>query len=275
MARTIKSVDLSVLAVQGYRFSEKVKINSLSKVTFGEKLLACKIVRKKIAVEDKARLEIIRKLSHPHILSVHSVLQNGTLIFVFMSWIDGGDLLSHVKANGMIVESVANVWFYQLVCGVKFLHDNGYAHCNLSCSCVMISRNSLKIAGLNQLRRSCDGEKILLKPRKSSLNVYCAPEMNQRRSCLPKKCDVFALGVILFIILNATSPFNNSSLTQLIDDQLKRNIKLRTSNIQILSVACQAMLLTLLEPDQDVRWSIGKIHGMKWLSKFIDTHGDS
>jgi hypothetical protein len=36
------------------------------------------------------------------------------------------------------------------------------------------------------------------------------------------------------------------------------------------------MIHTLLEPDHEMRWSIEMVHGMKWLSKFIDKHdGDN
>lgn len=277
MAPSQKSWDISFLSFHGYHFNANVKKNSVAKVKFGDKTLACKKVQKKSVSDTQDRLEIIRKLSHPHIVPVHSVLQNRNDIYFFMQWIDSGNLLNLVKTKGMVKESVANFWFFQLVCGVKYLHDNGYAHCHLNCSHVMISRDQIKITGLQRIHNCSDekNKKVMMKCQKSIPDVYCAPEMNQKLSCDPKKCDVFSLGVILFIILNAAYPFNSSTLTQLIDDQINKKAKIRTSNIQRLSVDCQVMLFTLMEPNGDVRYSLEKIQGMKWLSKFLDNHGDS
>lgn len=275
MSVSSKPLDLSFLLAHGYVFGARVNKNQLSKVKFNDKTLACKILKRKS--DETGRLEILRKISHPHVIGVHSLVQNSDFLFVFMPWIDDGDLLTHIKLNGMVKESTANFWFYQLVCAVKYLHSMNLAHCNLSCECVLMSKTNVKISGLNNIQRCSNvGEKMQIKNRKSVAAHYLSPELNQQLPCDPRKCDVFALGSILFTMLNAMVPFDASNPSQLIGDQMNRRFKMRPSNITKLSVDCQVMINTLLEPNADIRWSIEKIHGMKWFSKFVDKcQGDS
>ena len=259
MSFKLSSSDLSLLTAHGYNFGAKVNKNSLSKVKHGDNLLACKTKRKLLVNDQDKILEILKKLSHPHIIHIHSVVQNNDKTFVFMKWIDDGNLLQHIKRNGMIKESTANLWFYQMVCAVKYLHDMGYAHCNLSCENVMVSKANVVITGLNHIQQCSSELRIMKKDHTPIPAYYLAPEINKKSPADARKCDVYALGVILFMMLNAKLPFDYSTMSQLIVAQTHRQFKLRPSNINILSIKCQAMLFTLMEPNDEIRWSINEM----------------
>lgn len=280
MQNSSEVLDLSFLKIHGYHFGAKVNRKVLSKVKRGNETLACKIInhkkkaQKKVEIDGKC-FEILKDLSqlpHPHIIQIHSIVQNGNFTFVFMPWLEEGNLLDYIRRCGMVKESTANLWFYQVVCGVKHIHSMNYVHWNLSCECVMMSRSSVKISGLHRILRNSE---VPTKFHKSTAACYLPPEVNSHLLTFDvKKCDIYALGSILFTMLNANFPFNDTDMTQLIDDQKNRRYHIRTSNIAKLSVDCQAMIHTLLEPNSEIRWSIDKISGMKWLEKFVDKQGD-
>lgn len=139
----------------------------------------------------------------------------------------------------------------------------------------MVSKQNVKLSGLKYIQRCSGDDKIQARRRKSIENYYLPPEVNKGLPCDPKKSDIYSLGIILFIMLNSVVPFTEIDTKQLIEDQMNRNYQLRTSNIRRLSVNCQTMIHILLEPRDEIRWSINKIYGMKWFSKFIDKQGDS
>lgn len=280
MSSKSKPLDLSFLTCRGYVFGEKVERNSLSQVKFEDSNLACKIIsqKKKTAKSDSEMLEafgILKELSHPHIIPIHSVIRNGNDLFVFMQWINEENLLSYVKHNGMIKETTANRWFYQMVCAIKYLHSSDMAHCNLSCECVLISKENVKITGIDHVKRCAGEAKTTAKYFQSVPAYYLPPEVNDESTSDARKVDVFALGSILFIMLNAKIPFDASDKKQLVDDQMNRRFYMRTSNVTKLSVNCQVMVHTLLEPIEGTRWDLRRIYRMKWLTKFVDKHGDS
>lgn len=272
MSVSSKSIDVSFLLLHGFTFSESSTGKSIRKVKFEDKTLACKITKQKKKDDKDKRLEILKLISHPNIVAVHSIFQNGKFAFIFMQWSDGGDLLNYIKANGALKESKANVWFYQLVCAIKYLHSMKLAHCNLRCESVMISNVNVKISCLNHIQPN--EEKIIQISSQSVPAFYLPPDANKGIPCDAMKFDVFALGVILFMMINAAVPYVDENLPQLIDDQVNRKFAMRASLTNSLSVECQAMIHTLLEPNEEIRWRIDKVYKMKWLSKFIDKHGD-
>lgn len=114
MARKSKPLDLSFLKCRGYVFRHNVEKNSLSKVKFGEQELACEIFGRKKNSKDFIT-EMLKEISHPHIIPVHSMVQSVDCNFLFCQWFSDGNLLSYIKQFGMIQESTANFWFFQLV----------------------------------------------------------------------------------------------------------------------------------------------------------------
>lgn len=283
MSNSSKSLDLSFLLLHGYSFGAKSLKNcrnSLSKVKFrydskSESIdLACKMftIKGKLKEIDNA-LEIIKAIQHPHVVRIHSCVENKNMILLFMQWIDGENLLQHIRKNGIIHELQANLWFYQIVCAIKYLHQINVAHCKLTCESILITKMNVKISCLENIRCCKDNRSPMKKI--SIPNYYLPPEMNLKQATDPQKADMWSLGVVLFIMLNATIPFNNLNEQQLIDDQKNQRFYVRTSNIGKLSIDCHVVLKTLLEPDTNLRWSVNKVHAMKWFRKYVDRVGDS
>lgn len=273
MSTSSKTLDLSCLVAMGYKFGSPIETNKWLKTSFRDKNLACKILPKR-KNDDKARLEVLKQLSHPHVIHIDSIIKNEKFLCIFTPWIDSENLLSFIRRNGTVEEVKANLWFYQIICAVKYLHAMDYAHCNLSCISVMVSGGNIVISNLEFMKQCANDVKILPKTNKSTPLYNLAPEQSRRSPCNLKKVDVFSLGTILFMMLNAMIPFTSEDPVQVVDDQMNRRYQMRTSNINRLSLNCQVMIHTLLEPDPEIRWNIEKIYGMKWLSKFIDMQGD-
>lgn len=159
----------SALERRGYKLGKKIGKGSYGDVVrsyFVDKTsgrlveLACKYVNKSKAPKDflekffPREIEILTKISHPNIIGIHSILQSGSTVFIFMRWAENGDLLDYVKKNGMISEPQANLWFYQMASAVKYLHSMNYAHRDLKCENILISKHlNIKIADFGFARK--------------------------------------------------------------------------------------------------------------------------
>lgn len=173
-----QSADYEALERRGYRFGRRIGKGSYGQVLearfedrrSGKRIdLACKCVAKERAPKDfldkffPREIDILRKIHHVNIISIHSILQSGSTVFIFMRWAERGDLLDYVKENGAIGESHARLWFYQMVSAIKYLHSLDYAHRDLKCENVLISRRmNIKIADFGFTRKCIDekGDKI-------------------------------------------------------------------------------------------------------------------
>lgn len=177
--RTRQNSDISALERRGYEFGKKIGKGSYGSVVTAfysdpeskdSVKLACKYVDKKKAPKDflekffPRELHILTQISHPNIIGIHSILQSGSTVFIFMRLAENGDVLDYIKNNGAVTEPQANLWFYQMVSAVKYLHSLNYAHRDLKCENILISKHmNVKIADFG-FARSCvenNNEKIM------------------------------------------------------------------------------------------------------------------
>jgi len=274
MSKVLQYLDISFLVPHGYQFNEKILKNlqnSLVKANFKarrsseEFSLACKIIKRDNQTHDDKYVEILKAISHPNIVNLHSIYQKNEMLFVFMEWIDDANLLKIIRESGNLDEKSAKIWFHQMLLGLKYFHDRNIAHCNLSCVSMMIRNKNIKISGLKYLRSTKSQELIEMK---SPLKMrYRAPEINLNLPFNPQTADIFSLGVILFVMLNAMFPFSSSNINELVEDQNNQRYSFRASNIHKLSIESQVTVHTLLEPNINLRWNIDKVLSLDWFNK--------
>lgn len=168
--------DACALEKRGYRFGKKIGKGSYGNVVtanYDDKAsgdsveLACKYVDKSKAPKDflvkflPREIEVLSKISHPNIIGIHSILQSGNTVFIFMRWAENGDLLDYIKNRGPVPESQANLWFFQMTWALKYFHDMGYAHRDLKCENILISKHmNVKIADFGFARKCVDENRM-------------------------------------------------------------------------------------------------------------------
>lgn len=224
--------------------------------------LACKIFDKERAPKDILKkfflreLDILTKIKNPHIIQAHSILQRGQRVFIFMKYAPNGDLLNYIKNNGAVLDSQSKLWFHQIASGLSYLHSIKIAHRNLKCENILLSTKfNAKIADFG-FARFCvnkDGD-IILSETYCGSTAYAAPEVISGIPYNPKISDVWSLGVILFIMLNASMPFDDSNMRKLLKDQLNKNWSFRSSVTNTLTSRAKLLVRALLEPE------IGRAH---------------
>jgi serine kinase len=166
------TTDILALERRGYRFYKKIGKGSYGSVvrssyfdlqTNSKLDLACKYVNKKKAPADflqkffPREIQLLTQISHPNIIKIHSILQSGDTVFIFMRFAENGDLLEYIKKHGPIVESQANLWFYQMASAIQYLHSMDVAHRDLKCENILITKHmNLKLADFGFARDCVD-----------------------------------------------------------------------------------------------------------------------
>lgn len=167
-----QNVDTFALEKRGYQFGKRIGKGSYGNVVTaryddkgsGDSLeLACKYVDRRKAPKEflhkflPREIEVLSKISHPNIIGIHSILQSGNTVFIFMQWAENGDLLNYVKDKGCVPEAQVKLWFFQMTSAVKYLHDIHYAHRDLKCENILISKHmNVKIADFGFARKCVD-----------------------------------------------------------------------------------------------------------------------
>ncbi|XP_044747347.1 testis-specific serine/threonine-protein kinase 3-like isoform X2 [Coccinella septempunctata] len=277
-----RNSEVNALEQRGYLIGKKIGQGSYATVHLADYVdssgpkkmrLACKIFDKEKAPKDflekffPRELEILTKIENPHIIQVHSILQRGPRVFIFMRYADNGDLLTFIKQHGVIPENQARFWFRQITSGLHYLHSKNIAHRDLKCENILLSRRfNVKLADFGFARFCVDheGHRVLSETYCGSA-AYAAPEVVNGTRYNPKLSDVWSIGVILFIMLNASMPFDDSNLRKLLKDQITKNWVFRSRIRDKITSAVKSLVRQLLEPDVTLRLTLDRVIQNEWV----------
>jgi len=132
-------------------------------------------------------------------------------ILLVLEYAPGGELFDILYYTSSLKEDVARTYFKQIINGLEACHNANVVHRDLKPQNLLLdSKYNLKITdfGLSKIIQS-DADAIM-KTTYVGTRGYQAPELllNQKYDL---KCDVFSVGVILFILLAGYPPFEQAS----------------------------------------------------------------
>jgi len=176
----------------------------------------------------KKEIDCMKKIRHKNVVALLASSmkckyprKDGTIedtVLMVLEFANGGDLYDVIYYSGPMKEKLAATYFKQLLEGIAEVHRMGITHRDLKPNNILLDHKfCLKITdfGLSHI----GSDKVAPKNKRMKTTWvgtkgYRAPELvlNAKYSNM---CDVFALGVCLFVMLLARQPFRTASA----DDQ--------------------------------------------------------
>ena len=200
-----------------------VRIISLKKEP--EKKFALKIIEKD-KVKDKVYLlereiTILRTMDHPNIINFYETYQDSKYLYIVMEYCSGGDLMDKILQKTHLEEKVVCDIMEKLFSAINYVHKKKIVHRDLKLENVLFfdkSPNSdLKIIdfGLSAIVKAkfhsffSHNENPDIAPNdlnsKVGTPLYVAPEV--LKGNYSYECDIWSLGVIMFMLLSGDPPF--------------------------------------------------------------------
>jgi len=96
--------------------------------------------------------------------------------------------------------------------------------------------------------------------------AYAAPEVIKGESYIPEHHDIWSLGVILYIIVCGTMPYDDSNVRAMLKEQLSRRVRFPPEAAHTLTPDCKNLIHRLIEPNVRKRLSIYEIMKHPWLA---------
>nr|XP_023028596.1 serine/threonine-protein kinase MARK1-like [Leptinotarsa decemlineata] len=178
-----------------------------------------------------------------------------------MEYVSGGDLFDYLESHGRMEEPEARAKFMQIVSAVEYCHEKGIVHRDLKDSNILLdSEMNIKVTDFGLSNEFTPGYE---------LNTFCgsphfaAPEIFLRIKYDGPEVDVWSLGVILFVLVTRTLPFDGPTLHEL----RKRVLSCEYEIPSYVSTECGNILKTLLVRDRFKRASLEIIRNDKWLNQ--------
>lgn len=114
-----------------------------------------------------------------------------------------GELFDLVSRAGYFSENTARFYFSQITETVDYLHQNGVAHRDIKAENLLLDDN-LDIKFID-FAFACDARVSLVGAKGTP--GYLAPETQKKEAICPQALDIFAMGVVLFIMVRGLPPF--------------------------------------------------------------------
>jgi len=169
----------------------------------------------------KRELNVMKKVKHPNVIELIEYLDDvkypeadgskKSCIVTVLEFAPGGELFDFLMFTGCFSEEAARTYLYQFLNGLEAMHKLGIAHRDLKPENLLMDADyNLKIAdfGFATEFLSQDGSQIMMQTA-CGTKGYLAPELLKGKK-YTQKCDLFAVGIILFTTYAGFPPFQNA-----------------------------------------------------------------
>ncbi len=221
---------------------------------------------------------------HPHVMTLEDCCYDAENVYGIMEFYNGGEMFEIIKENEdaaaqPLKERQAREYFLQILGGTVHMHAYGIAHRDMSLENVMCRTNTTNCKiidfGMCQLvPRDSHGRFLRIRPHVACGKKYCmAPEVLANNEPLsPMKSDVWALGVILFVLITGYPPMEAATWMDARFQMISRG---RLSDLLSqwgyghLSREVQDLLHKLLRPDPIERITLEEVSRHEWFNLLL------
>jgi serine/threonine protein kinase len=151
------------------------------------------------------------RLSHPNIIKIFQIMDSEEECYVVMELAKGGELMDYITARGKLSEKESRRYFRQIVSAMAHIHSANIVHRDLKLENILISEENECLISDFGLGRTWDGgENTKLKTFCGTPN-YASIELVTGTPYTGTKSDIWAMGVILYVMTAGKRPFKGSN----------------------------------------------------------------
>ncbi len=237
----------AVYLAQDAKLGERVALKTITSALAGDPA----------EMVDRFRREVqaARRVTHPNVIRIHDLGEDGNLLFLSMEWIDGDTMAARIKREGPLDVAEARELLGEVASGVAAAHAAGVVHRDLKPANVLISRagRSVKVIDFGLARASYMAGMtatgmILGTPE------YMAPEQI-KGGRTDARTDVYALGAMAYFALTGRAPFAGETAIAIGFAQVHEPPPRVREHRPEVPAALEAAILRALEKDPTRRFA--------------------
>uniref|UniRef100_A0A2I3GXP5 Ribosomal protein S6 kinase n=2 Tax=Nomascus leucogenys TaxID=61853 RepID=A0A2I3GXP5_NOMLE len=237
---------------------------------------AVKILSRRLEANTQREVAALRLCqSHPNVVNLHEVHHDQLHTYLVLELLRGGELLEHIRKKRHFSESEASQILRSLVSAVSFMHEEaGVVHRDLKPENILYADDTpgapVKIIdfGFARLRPQSPG--VPMQTPCFTLQ-YAAPELLAQQG-YDESCDLWSLGVILYMMLSGQVPFQGASGQGGQSQAAEIMCKIREGRFSLdgeawqgVSEEAKELVRGLLTVDPAKRLKIEGLRGSSWL----------
>lgn len=156
--------------------------------------------------EEYRYFKCLELFSHPNLNKYCEPQIKGNVLYIYSNYIDGislHDLITNTNINAYVIKCI----LYQILIGLKYIHENCWIHKNITSKSIMIDKDgTLKICHfLSKQQENMNKTKNTF----SGVIHYMSPEFIDDSNGYTIKTDIWSFGMIIIELLYGETLFYN------------------------------------------------------------------
>jgi eukaryotic-like serine/threonine-protein kinase len=182
--------------------------------------VALKRLAENLSRDEELRLRFLRearlaaRLSHPNVVRVYDVGDEGGRPFIAMEYVEGETLAELVARRGRLPAAEAAALGVQACAGLAAAHAAGLVHRDVKPQNLLLGRDGVLKLGDFGIALGVEGTRLTVAGTVLGTAGYLAPEQ-ARGEQVTAAADLYALGAVLCELLTGEPPSTSGSLAEL------------------------------------------------------------
>lgn len=184
-------------------------------------------------------------MNHPNIIKTYEIFEDDSSVNFIMDLCEKGDLVQYINyKHGKLSSSVIINIFIQVLETIDYMHNTLHVcHRDIKLENYLISNDNgkfpqIKLIDFGFATRFSKGKKMT---EQLGTLEFMAPELLSNNG-YDEKVDIWASGVLLYVLATAKIPFNKNSNTPIDEQIFRKNIEFDLIKNFYLRGLCQKLL---------------------------------
>jgi len=238
--------------------------------------VAIKVVDKsKYAPTDRSferEVAVLSQIKHKNVVELLRTYVTERNVFMVCELASGGELLERVRRVGSFTEDQARRLIGQILEAVKHMHERDIVHRDLKLENILLSHDAddadVKLIDFGLARFKTEGQTLRTI---CGSPLYIAPEILELETSpnedefYTRACDMWSVGVILFVLLSGYSPFDDDDEAMLYQNIRHGIYHLEPGVWDFISNPAKSLVAGLLETDPNERLTAAQALEHVWI----------
>ncbi|XP_062327977.1 serine/threonine-protein kinase 33 [Osmerus eperlanus] len=219
-------------------------------------------------------VSILKRVNHAHIIHLEEVFETPKRMYLVMELCEGGELKELLQKNRRFSEEESRHIIRSLAEAIVYLHKKDIVHRDLKLENILVKtyhhgsdndmiRIKVTDFGLS-VKKGGVGSENMLKAT-CGTPIYMAPEVINAHE-YSQQCDMWSIGVIMFMLLCGEPPFVSSSEDSLFEMIKKGELTFAGPVWDTVSDAAKKVLRCLLKVDPAHRITANELLDNPWIT---------
>lgn len=203
-------------------------------------------------------------IRHENVIYIYDIIRANNKYYIFMEFANGGDLTHYLQDNGPMPEALACYWFTQVSSALCYLHvEMKVAHRDIKIDNVLLHNNVAKLTDFG-FAKDLTREPVTLSKTFCGTEPYYSPQIVIRKPYNVFAADVWAMGVMLFCMLNNKFPFHFGDAKRMYKEQTDPNF-IKERYVKRFSEDLRDLQEKFFEPEESNRIKIPMVLEHSWI----------